>query len=292
MKAYPVALTHSSAAFAIRTEEGVVFDRIYFAGTKRSNDLTVIQISLTDLVRLLDDTIQNTPDAFMANRFVPGVTVPDHSVEIRKVSGPDSKHLAFYIVQGHHQVYIGKTDAGVAGILKVVSEIKDMASELLELSINGIGNFENTLRSREFDSKFKAKWYSAGDLGSAQWVGNTFSVSNWNIRNERPCVEIISGMTAFSYRIHHHHFPIIKELINDCYHNPAGKLTSKGFEDGMHVFVSKIPYIGGGEIINFIVINPFGSASLRIKATDWHLQILMDAFTVDPSLPGLNKEDF
>lgn len=291
MKTHAVALTHSSAALVPRTEEGSICNKIYFAGTKRSNDMTIIQIGLMDLVKLLGDVVQHTPDSFMANRFVPAVTVPGYDIEIRKVSGTDGKHLGLYIVQGRCQIYIGKSDDGIPGILEVVSNIKDMAAELLELSINGIGNFEKTLSSREFDSKFKAKWYSDGDLDSMQWVGNTFSVSNWNVRNGRPCVEIISGMNTFSYRIHHHHFPEIKELINDCYQTPSGKLISKEFKDGMWVFVSKVPYVGGGDIINLIVIDRFGSSSLKIRATDWHMQILMDAFTVDMSLPGLNDKD-
>lgn len=292
MKAYPINLTHNSAMFGIRTDEGAVCDLVYFATTNKMNNMTVFWICLVDLIRLLEDAIQHTPEAFVGSRFIPATTVEDYELRLSRASGTNPDRLAIYISRGNDWIYIGNTEEGVPGAIKFFNKFKDMAAELLELNINGIGNFEKTLDKCAHKSRFKAKWYSYGDLSSVQWVGNTFSVSNWDVREGRSRVEIVSGLHSFSHAVPVRHFDEIKELINICHQAPSGPLMKKEFDDGVHLFVSKIPSLGGWDVINLVILNRFAVSSIKIPAADEYLPVLMDAFTIDLTLPGVNGEDF
>lgn len=289
MKAHPINLSHNSVMFAISTDEGALCDLVYFAGYNRANEMGAFWICHVELIGLLESAIEHTPTLFEARRFVPQTEVPGYGLEYVSVNGTDRDRFAIYITSGDIRIHIGSTDDGIPVVIKFLTSLKDVSAELLELNMNGIGNLYATTKKLEIDTKFKSSWYSFGDLTSIQWVNNTFAVSNWDIRRRCSRVEIISGVCKFSHRIPVSYFDKIREVIKEAYNSKDLELFHHEFESDLHVFASKVYFIGGGDIINLSVLDRYATSNFKISATDEHLQVLMDAFTIDPTLPGIEE---
>lgn len=181
-------------------------------------------------------------------------------------------------------IHLGGATDGIEGVKEILTKLLDLFRRVQIASEKKDFELVVNIKEELFDIKNAiTRWHPIPHAHyETNWVIDTHSVSNWDVRQDRVRVDIKTDKHQFSHRIALANLKGVRELLRKTFYGPIEKLDHVVFEDDLHFFVSKSRSPGLGVITQITFVDHHCTSTFCVPNTHEHYDIFMDAFTYVP----------